>query len=146
MIDPTKIRPLHDYVLIRRDAFDDKTAGGLFVPDIAKTAAEGTRQQLKRGRGVVLAVGPGRRVTRIEHEGRGIDLEGNPKRKEPVTPVRSESHSARREPMTVQPGDVVSFDILADLGDLDEYGHPDLTLVREGRIACILEPADTKET
>ena len=30
------VRPLHDRILVRRMAEEDKTAGGLFIPDTAK--------------------------------------------------------------------------------------------------------------
>ena len=47
-----KIRPLHDRVLIKRLEEDDKTAGGLYIPDTAKE---------KPIRGKVIAVGAGKR-------------------------------------------------------------------------------------
>lgn len=47
-----KIRPLHDRVLIRRLEEEDKTAGGLYIPDTAKE---------KPIRGKVIAVGAGKR-------------------------------------------------------------------------------------
>jgi len=43
-------KPLHDRVLIRRVAEDEKTAGGIIIPDTAKE---------KPMQGEVLAVGPG---------------------------------------------------------------------------------------
>jgi chaperonin GroES len=45
-------RPLHDRVLIRRIEEDEKTAGGIIIPDTAKE---------KPMQGEVLAVGPGAR-------------------------------------------------------------------------------------
>ena len=47
-----KVRPLNDRVLIKRVAEDEKTSGGLFIPESAKE---------KPQRGVVIAVGKGRR-------------------------------------------------------------------------------------
>ena len=47
-----KIRPLHDRVLIKRLEEEDKTAGGLYIPDTAKE---------KPIRGKVVAVGDGKR-------------------------------------------------------------------------------------
>jgi len=44
------IRPLRDYILLRRTKADNTSAGGLFIPDNAKR---------KSGWGEVLAVGPG---------------------------------------------------------------------------------------
>src|SRR3546814_12165427 len=47
-----KFRPLHDRVAIRRIEEDEKTAGGIIIPDTAKE---------KPSQGEVLAVGPGAR-------------------------------------------------------------------------------------
>jgi chaperonin GroES len=47
-----KIRPLHDRIVIQRVAEEEKTAGGLFIPDTAKE---------KPARGVVVSVGEGKR-------------------------------------------------------------------------------------
>ena len=46
-----KIRPLSDRVLVRRDSADEKTKGGIIIPDNAKEPLT---------RGTVLAAGPGR--------------------------------------------------------------------------------------
>ncbi|MBU0585508.1 MAG: co-chaperone GroES [Alphaproteobacteria bacterium] len=45
-------RPLHDRILVRRIEADEKTAGGIIIPDTAKE---------KPQEGEVLAVGPGAR-------------------------------------------------------------------------------------
>lgn len=45
-------RPLHDRVLVRRIAADEKTAGGIIIPDTAKE---------KPSQGEVIVVGPGGR-------------------------------------------------------------------------------------
>lgn len=45
-------RPLHDRILVRRIEADEKTAGGIIIPDIAKE---------KPSEGEVIAVGPGAR-------------------------------------------------------------------------------------
>ena len=47
-----KFRPLHDRVLVRRMDEDERTAGGIIIPDTAKE---------KPMQGEVLAVGPGAR-------------------------------------------------------------------------------------
>lgn len=47
------IRPLHDRILARRVVEQDKTSGGLFIPDSAKE---------KPTEAVVIAVGSGRRL------------------------------------------------------------------------------------
>ena len=45
-------RPLHDRVLVRRVDEDEKTSGGIIIPDTAKE---------KPSRGEVVSVGPGER-------------------------------------------------------------------------------------
>jgi chaperonin GroES len=47
-----KFRPLHDRIVVRRVEADEKTAGGIIIPDTAKE---------KPQEGEVLAVGPGAR-------------------------------------------------------------------------------------
>jgi chaperonin GroES len=47
-----KFRPLHDRVVVRRLEGDQKTAGGIIIPDTAKE---------KPQEGEVVAVGPGKR-------------------------------------------------------------------------------------
>jgi chaperonin GroES len=47
-----KFRPLHDRVVIRRIEAEEKTAGGIIIPDTAKE---------KPQEGEVIAVGPGAR-------------------------------------------------------------------------------------
>ena len=48
----TKFRPLHDRVVVRRITAQDKTKGGIIIPDSA---------QEKPSEGEVIAVGPGGR-------------------------------------------------------------------------------------
>jgi chaperonin GroES len=48
----TKFRPLHDRVVVRRIQADEKTKGGIIIPDTAKE---------KPQEGEVVAVGPGGR-------------------------------------------------------------------------------------
>ena len=57
-----KIRPLHDRIVIQRVAEEQKTAGGLYIPDSAKE---------KPARGVVVAVGEGKR----DDQGKRIKLD-----------------------------------------------------------------------
>ncbi len=56
-------RPLHDRVLVRRIDADEKTAGGIIIPDTAKE---------KPQRGEIIAVGAG---TRTE-DGKLVPLDG----------------------------------------------------------------------
>src|SRR5579871_3051840 len=50
-----KFRPLHDRVVVRRLDAEEKTAGGIIIPDTAKE---------KPMEGEVIAVGPGKRDER----------------------------------------------------------------------------------
>lgn len=56
------VRPLHDRILVRRMAEEEKTAGGLIIPDTAKE---------KPQRGEVVATGKGR----ILEDGKVLPLE-----------------------------------------------------------------------
>ena len=56
------VRPLHDRILVRRMAEEEKTAGGLFIPDTAKE---------KPQRGEIVATGKGR----ITEDGKILPLE-----------------------------------------------------------------------
>ena len=55
-------RPLHDRVLVRRLEAEEKTAGGIIIPDTAKE---------KPQEGEVLAIGPGR----IDDNGNRVPLD-----------------------------------------------------------------------
>ena len=57
-----KFRPLHDRVVVRRIEADEKTAGGIIIPDTAKE---------KPMEGEVVAVGPGAR----DESGRLVPLD-----------------------------------------------------------------------
>jgi chaperonin GroES len=48
---PTRIRPLHDRVIVKRIEETEKTKGGIIIPDTAKE---------KPQEGKVVSVGPGR--------------------------------------------------------------------------------------
>ncbi|UGV25350.1 co-chaperone GroES [Rhodopseudomonas boonkerdii] len=48
----TKFRPLHDRIVVKRITADEKTKGGIIIPDSAKE---------KPSEGEVIAVGPGGR-------------------------------------------------------------------------------------
>lgn len=56
------IRPLHDRILVRRVSEDEKTAGGIIIPDSAKE---------KPQRGEVVAAGNGR----VSQDGKTFPLE-----------------------------------------------------------------------
>ncbi|MDR3078689.1 MAG: co-chaperone GroES [Rickettsiales bacterium] len=52
-----KIKPLQDRVLVKREDAEEKTAGGIIIPDTSKE---------KPSKGIVVAVGPGARNDRGE--------------------------------------------------------------------------------
>lgn len=56
-----KLKPLNDRVLVKRLESEEKTAGGLFIPDTAKE---------KPSRGQVVAVGPGK----VDEAGKRIPM------------------------------------------------------------------------
>lgn len=56
------VRPLHDRILVRRMAEEEKTAGGIIIPDTAKE---------KPQRGEVVATGKGR----VTEDGKTLSLE-----------------------------------------------------------------------
>jgi chaperonin GroES len=57
-----KVRPLHDRILVRRLTEDEKTAGGIIIPESAKE---------KPQRGEIVAVGKGR----ITEDGKTMPLD-----------------------------------------------------------------------
>lgn len=56
------VRPLHDRILVRRMAEEEKTAGGLYIPDTAKE---------KPQKGEIVAAGKGR----VTEDGKILPLE-----------------------------------------------------------------------
>jgi chaperonin GroES len=84
----TEFRPLHDRVLVRRVEEEDKTAGGLIIPDSAKekpqegmvvAVGEGARKD--SGELIPMSVSAGDRIlfgkwsgTEVKLEGEGEDL------------------------------------------------------------------------
>jgi chaperonin GroES len=82
---PTVVRPLRDIVLLKRIEQEEKSRGGIIIPDTAKTkACEGHVVAVGRGRhtseGVLIppAVKPGDRVLFMPHVGQDIDIDGVP--------------------------------------------------------------------
>jgi chaperonin GroES len=75
-------RPLHDRVLVRRVEAEEKTAGGIIIPDSAKekpaegevvAAGPGTREE---GAFVALDVKPGDRVLFGKWSGTEVKIDG----------------------------------------------------------------------
>ena len=78
-----KIRPLHDRVLAKRLAKEDKTSGGLFIPDTAKekplealVISVGSGKILESGKTQALTVKAGDRVLIGKYSGSEVRLDG----------------------------------------------------------------------
>ena len=53
MANKVNVTPLHDRVIVKPAAAEEKTAGGIIIPDTAKE---------KPQKGIVIAAGPGRKT------------------------------------------------------------------------------------
>ncbi len=78
-----KFRPLHDRVLIRRLESDERTAGGIIIPDTAKekpvqaeVVACGTGTRDETGRIVPLDVKPGDCILFSKWSGTEVNIDG----------------------------------------------------------------------
>ena len=77
------VRPLQDRLLVRRVEEEEKTKGGLFIPDAAKerplegnVIAVGAGKRLEDGTLVALDVKPGDRILFGKYAGNEIKLDG----------------------------------------------------------------------
>jgi len=77
------IRPLHDRVIVKRLDEEEKTAGGLYIPDTAKekpiqgkVIAVGAGKRDKNGKVVELTVKAGDRILFSKYSGTDIKLDG----------------------------------------------------------------------
>ena|SRR3990170_1713131 len=104
-----KLTPLHDWAVIRPSAADERTAGGLYIPDTAKQKPE---------QGLVESIGPG-----------AYEQEKYGKKKK-------EQKERKFIPTTVKPGDHVLFERYA--GQTYDTGTEELILVRERDILGLL--------
>ncbi|MFI5288365.1 MAG: co-chaperone GroES [Polyangia bacterium] len=78
-----KIRPLHDRILARRLAEEEKTAGGLFIPDTAKekpleatVIAVGNGKVLENGTVQALSVKAGDKILIGKYSGSEVKIDG----------------------------------------------------------------------
>jgi chaperonin GroES len=78
-----KIRPLHDRVLVKRLDEEEKTAGGLYIPDAAKekpvqakVIAVGAGKRDKDGKVHALEVKAGDRILFSKYSGTEVKLDG----------------------------------------------------------------------
>ena len=77
-------RPLHDRVVVRRVDSEEKTAGGIIIPDTAKE---------KPSEGIIEAVGPGAR----DESGKIVAARRQGRRPHPVRQVERHRGQARRQ-------------------------------------------------
>ncbi len=78
-----KIRPLHDRILVKRLEEEEKTKGGIIIPDSAKekpqegkVIAAGNGKVAEDGKTVPLEVQKGDRVLFSKYSGTEVNLEG----------------------------------------------------------------------
>ena len=78
-----KIRPLHDRLVVKRTQEEEKTKGGIIIPDTAKekpiegtVIAVGSGKSLKNGKTVPLDVKAGDKVLFGKYSGTEVKLEG----------------------------------------------------------------------
>jgi chaperonin GroES len=78
-----KVRPLHDRVIVKRTKEEEKTKGGIIIPDTAKEKpvegkiiAVGAGKVLEDGKRVPLQVKAGDRVLFGKYSGTEIKIEG----------------------------------------------------------------------
>lgn len=78
-----KFKPLHDRVVVRRTSADEKTSGGIIIPDTAQekpmegeivAAGEGTRDD--SGKRIALDVKPGDRILFGKWSGTEVKIDG----------------------------------------------------------------------
>ena len=78
-----KFRPLHDRVVVKRISAEEKTAGGIIIPDTAKekpqqaeVVAVGSGRILDNGTKVEMEVKVGNKVLYGKYSGTEIKIEG----------------------------------------------------------------------
>ena len=78
-----KIRPLHDHILVKRVKEEEKTKGGIIIPDTAKekpqegkVVAVGKGKILEDGKLVALDVKKGDRILFNKYAGNEVKIEG----------------------------------------------------------------------
>ncbi len=78
-----KIRPLHDRVLVKRIEEDEKSAGGIIIPDTAKekpmqgkVMAAGSGARSEEGKVTPLDVKKGDKILFSKYAGTEVNIEG----------------------------------------------------------------------
>jgi chaperonin GroES len=79
----TKVRPLHDRVIVKRMEEEEKTKGGIIIPDTAKekpiegkVIAVGSGKVTEDGKRIPLQVKEGDRILFGKYAGTDIKIEG----------------------------------------------------------------------
>jgi chaperonin GroES len=79
----TKVRPLHDRVIVKRMEEEEKTKGGIIIPDTAKekpiegkVMAVGSGKVTEEGKRIPLQVKEGDRVLFGKYAGTDIKIDG----------------------------------------------------------------------
>ena len=77
------VRPLHDRVLVKRVSVEDKSAGGIIIPETAKekpveakVVAIGNGKRTEEGKVLGMDVKKGDRILFAKYSGNEIKLEG----------------------------------------------------------------------
>lgn len=77
------LKPLHDRVLVKRTESEEKTAGGLIIPDSAKekpsegeVVAVGTGSRKDNGELIEMAVAPGDKILFGKWSGTEVTVDG----------------------------------------------------------------------
>jgi chaperonin GroES len=80
---PVAVRPLHDRVIVKRVVQDDKSKGGIIIPDNAKekpqegqVVAVGPGRRNDNGKVVALDVGKGDRILFAKYAGSDVEIDG----------------------------------------------------------------------
>jgi chaperonin GroES len=110
-----KIRPLHDWAVVRQSAGEEKTAGGLYIPDTAKE---------KPQEGQVVAIGDGRWKEKDEDT-----YKSRSKKKSTDEKVFVKT--------TLKPGDRILYEKYA--GSKVTVNDEELVMVREENVLGILQ-------
>jgi chaperonin GroES len=82
-IEKMKLRPLHDRVVVKRVEEEEKTKGGIIIPDTAKekpiegkVMAVGSGKVLENGKTIPLAIKKGDKVLFGKYAGTEVKIEG----------------------------------------------------------------------
>ncbi|MEE8556797.1 MAG: co-chaperone GroES [Myxococcota bacterium] len=80
---PKKVRPLHNRLIVQRVEEDDRTAGGIIIPDTAKekpqqgrVIAAGSGKRDDKGKIIPMEVNQGDRVLFSKYGGSEVTLDG----------------------------------------------------------------------